>query len=475
MNFEIKYESTGGISIDDRMRDYQYFGYGQSEDYFPDDVNIPDFTTTSYIDDNARRMFHREFYQPYHVNQVTMNNVRRRPSNFIKTTNYLNVTGRNMVYQQVRSNYQNFNGEGLRRQYYQPNMNRNNYDRNSYYNRFPRYSPYIAPPKYGKPITRCCCCGRNRIYDMEVNNLLESSLYNQRTFEPTYSELMNRQVIAQRNYVEPPKCFVKTDVLKEQRVMHYEGQEVVASKSALSLHRIITQERIYTQLNDIRNIDAFDESLSGNVRMYPSSDEPKNAIRESLLTSISVQSDKNDGENALDITICETPSFLLSDTNHQLSTTFPQDSSDLLEEIYSPVYGEGENNNSFFSNYQDSILASLIKESDGEKQDRSLYGEPLNINTQDLCRFVSEELKKYSVSQSTFAKRVLNRSQGTLSDILRKPKPWSRLKTGKDTFVKMYEWSLLPDKERFRILKEGVNFKIFEGNAKSRKMNEKKY
>uniref|UniRef100_A0A0N5CF26 CUT domain-containing protein n=1 Tax=Strongyloides papillosus TaxID=174720 RepID=A0A0N5CF26_STREA len=285
---------------------------------------------------------------------------------------------------------------------------------------------------------------------------------------------MNRQVIAQGNYMEPRKCVVKTDVLKEQRVIHYGGQEVVSLKSALSLHRIVAEERIYTQLNDIRNTDAFDESLSGNVIVYPSFDEPKDVIRENLLTNISVQSDQNDNESALSITICESPPLLSSDANHQSSTTSPQDSSDLSEEIYPPVNGVEEKNNSFFSNYQDSILASLIKESDNEKEDGPLYGEPSNINTQDLCRFVSEELKKYSVSQSTFAKRVLNRSQGTLSDILRKPKPWSKLKTGKDTFVKMYEWSLLPDRERFRILKEGVNFNTLEESAKLRKMDEKK-
>uniref|UniRef100_A0A0N5BB69 CUT domain-containing protein n=1 Tax=Strongyloides papillosus TaxID=174720 RepID=A0A0N5BB69_STREA len=473
MDFEIKYESTGGIYIDDEMGDYQYCGYGQNEDYFTGDINVPDSTTAPYIDDNASRIFQREFHQPYQVNQVTTSNVRRCLPHFIKTTNYPNVTGLNIVYHQGRSNYQNLSSEDVHRQYYQPNMNRNNYDRSGCYNRFPIYLPYSVPPGNEKPITRCCCCGRNRIYD-KVNNLSENSLHNQRIREPTYSELRNRQVIAQRNCIEPGKCVVETDVLKEQQVIHHEGQRVVASKSALSLHRIVAQKRIYTQSNDIINTDAFDGSLSGNVRVYKTSDASRNVIRESLLTNISVQPDQIDNEGTLSITICKSPPLLSSETHNQLSVTSPQDSSNLFKEIYSPIDGDEENNNPYFSNYQDSILASLIKESDSKNEDGSLYGEPSNINTQDLCRFVSEELKKYSVSQSTFAKKVLNKSQGTLSDILRKPKPWGKLRTGKDTFVKMYKWSLLPHRERFRILKEGGNFKTLEKSTKSKKMNEER-
>uniref|UniRef100_A0A0N5B4L3 Uncharacterized protein n=1 Tax=Strongyloides papillosus TaxID=174720 RepID=A0A0N5B4L3_STREA len=70
MDFEIKYESTGGIYTDNGMRNYQYCGYEQNEDYSPGDVNTPDSTTAPYFNDNARGMFQRDFYQPYHVNQA---------------------------------------------------------------------------------------------------------------------------------------------------------------------------------------------------------------------------------------------------------------------------------------------------------------------------------------------------------------------------------------------------------------------
>src|SRR5699024_2976217 len=56
------------------------------------------------------------------------------------------------------------------------------------------------------------------------------------------------------------------------------------------------------------------------------------------------------------------------------------------------------------------------------------------LNTKDLAQRISAELKRYSIPQAIFAQRVLCRSQGTLSDLLRNPKPWSKLKSGRETF-----------------------------------------
>uniref|UniRef100_H3BZG1 CUT domain-containing protein n=1 Tax=Tetraodon nigroviridis TaxID=99883 RepID=H3BZG1_TETNG len=50
------------------------------------------------------------------------------------------------------------------------------------------------------------------------------------------------------------------------------------------------------------------------------------------------------------------------------------------------------------------------------------------------------ELKRYSIPQAIFAERVLSRSQGTLSDLLRNPKPWGKLKSGRETFKRMARW-----------------------------------
>ncbi|KRX46569.1 One cut domain family member 2, partial [Trichinella murrelli] len=70
------------------------------------------------------------------------------------------------------------------------------------------------------------------------------------------------------------------------------------------------------------------------------------------------------------------------------------------------------------------------------------------INTKELAQRISAELKRYSIPQAIFAQRVLCRSQGTLSDLLRNPKPWSKLKSGRETFRRMLKWLQEPEFQR---------------------------
>ncbi|XP_015904500.1 one cut domain family member 2 isoform X2 [Parasteatoda tepidariorum] len=82
------------------------------------------------------------------------------------------------------------------------------------------------------------------------------------------------------------------------------------------------------------------------------------------------------------------------------------------------------------------------------------------INTKELAQRISAELKRYSIPQAIFAQRVLCRSQGTLSDLLRNPKPWSKLKSGRETFRRMYKWLEEPEFQRMSALRlaEGGSF-----------------
>ncbi|KAG8176694.1 hypothetical protein JTE90_021125 [Oedothorax gibbosus] len=75
------------------------------------------------------------------------------------------------------------------------------------------------------------------------------------------------------------------------------------------------------------------------------------------------------------------------------------------------------------------------------------------INTKELAQRISAELKRYSIPQVIFAQRVLCRSQGTLSDLLRKPMPWSKLKFGRETFCRMYKWLEDPEFQRMSALR----------------------
>jgi hypothetical protein len=75
------------------------------------------------------------------------------------------------------------------------------------------------------------------------------------------------------------------------------------------------------------------------------------------------------------------------------------------------------------------------------------------INTRQVAARVAAELKRYSVPQAVFAHLVLCRSQGTLSDLLRNPKPWSKLKSGRETFRRMWKWLQEPEHQRMATLR----------------------
>ncbi|XP_029104888.1 hepatocyte nuclear factor 6-like isoform X3 [Scleropages formosus] len=75
------------------------------------------------------------------------------------------------------------------------------------------------------------------------------------------------------------------------------------------------------------------------------------------------------------------------------------------------------------------------------------------INTKEVAQRVTAELKRYSIPQAIFAQRILCRSQGTLSDLLRNPKPWSKLKSGRETFRRMWKWLQEPEFQRMSALR----------------------
>ncbi|XP_029654313.1 hepatocyte nuclear factor 6-like [Octopus sinensis] len=78
------------------------------------------------------------------------------------------------------------------------------------------------------------------------------------------------------------------------------------------------------------------------------------------------------------------------------------------------------------------------------------------INTRELSMQIIAELKRFSIPQAIFSSRVLRRSQGTLSDLLRNPKPWSKLKSGRETFRRMRRWIMEPENERVTQLRDAV-------------------
>ncbi|MED6251517.1 One cut domain member 2 [Ataeniobius toweri] len=101
------------------------------------------------------------------------------------------------------------------------------------------------------------------------------------------------------------------------------------------------------------------------------------------------------------------------------------------------------------------VLASTRERppSSSGTQGGSSSGQLEEINTKEVAQRITAELKRYSIPQAIFAQRVLCRSQGTLSDLLRNPKPWSKLKSGRETFRRMWKWLQEPEFQRMSALR----------------------
>ena len=64
-----------------------------------------------------------------------------------------------------------------------------------------------------------------------------------------------------------------------------------------------------------------------------------------------------------------------------------------------------------------------------------------NLDTLHISRRVRELLSVHNIGQRIFAKYVLGLSQGTVSELLSKPKPWDKLtEKGRDSYRKMHAW-----------------------------------
>ncbi|XP_038669502.1 homeobox protein cut-like 1 isoform X7 [Scyliorhinus canicula] len=63
------------------------------------------------------------------------------------------------------------------------------------------------------------------------------------------------------------------------------------------------------------------------------------------------------------------------------------------------------------------------------------------VDTAELTRQVKERLAKNGICQRIFGEKVLGLSQGSVSDMLSRPKPWSKLtQKGREPFIRMQLW-----------------------------------
>ncbi|XP_059911065.1 homeobox protein cut-like 2 isoform X1 [Gadus macrocephalus] len=95
---------------------------------------------------------------------------------------------------------------------------------------------------------------------------------------------------------------------------------------------------------------------------------------------------------------------------------------------------------SYYPAYIPRALKPTVPPLTPEQYEMYMYRE---VDTMELTRQVKEKLAKNGICQRIFGEKVLGLSQGSVSDMLSRPKPWSKLtQKGREPFIRMQLWLL---------------------------------
>ncbi|KAJ1074158.1 hypothetical protein K5549_018042, partial [Capra hircus] len=92
----------------------------------------------------------------------------------------------------------------------------------------------------------------------------------------------------------------------------------------------------------------------------------------------------------------------------------------------------------YYPAYAPRTLKPTVPPLTPEQYELYMYRE---VDTLELTRQVKEKLAKNGICQRIFGEKVLGLSQGSVSDMLSRPKPWSKLtQKGREPFIRMQLW-----------------------------------
>ncbi|XP_070619390.1 homeobox protein cut-like 2 isoform X2 [Erythrolamprus reginae] len=99
---------------------------------------------------------------------------------------------------------------------------------------------------------------------------------------------------------------------------------------------------------------------------------------------------------------------------------------------------EAQGRLSYYPSYVPRTLKPTVPPLTPEQYEMYMYKE---VDTLELTRQVKEKLAKNGICQRIFGEKVLGLSQGSVSDMLSRPKPWSKLtQKGREPFIRMQLW-----------------------------------
>ncbi|XP_058850675.1 homeobox protein cut-like 2 isoform X2 [Acipenser ruthenus] len=129
--------------------------------------------------------------------------------------------------------------------------------------------------------------------------------------------------------------------------------------------------------------------------------------------------------------------------NSEEASAAEEDQGKLVEvksEVEASGNGESESLGrlSYYPSYVPRTLKPTVPPLTPEQYELYMYRE---VDTLELTRQVKEKLAKNGICQRIFGEKVLGLSQGSVSDMLSRPKPWSKLtQKGREPFIRMQLW-----------------------------------
>ncbi|KAG2464729.1 CUX2 protein, partial [Polypterus senegalus] len=109
-------------------------------------------------------------------------------------------------------------------------------------------------------------------------------------------------------------------------------------------------------------------------------------------------------------------------------------------DVSSGCESQGLGRLSYYPAYVPRTLKPTVPPLTPEQYEMYMYRE---VDTIELTRQVKEKLAKNGICQRIFGEKVLGLSQGSVSDMLSRPKPWSKLtQKGREPFIRMQLWLL---------------------------------
>uniref|UniRef100_A0A3Q1C4H0 Homeobox protein cut-like n=1 Tax=Amphiprion ocellaris TaxID=80972 RepID=A0A3Q1C4H0_AMPOC len=213
-----------------------------------------------------------------------------------------------------------------------------------------------------------------------------------------------------------------------------------ASNSSLEAE-LRAKERETAQLvEDVQRLQAsltkLRETTSSQITQLEEQLSSKSAVLKELEEKLQKQADyEEDSSKSLEVLLLERNRSLqsesaalrianteLSGKSVQISPQPPPASPDMA-----PVNGSSTAGSAPSPSHSDATTGSVL---DGEDMD-----------TAEIARQVKEQLIKHNIGQRVFGHYVLGLSQGSVSEILARPKPWNKLTIrGKEPFHKMRQF-----------------------------------